>query len=48
MVQPVPSMKVVTFGEVRLRLATPGRLRLNQTLSLEMIFGGAAKARETR
>src|SRR6201996_3183309 len=33
-------MKVVTFGEVMLRLATPGFLRLNQTPVLEMTFGG--------
>jgi 2-dehydro-3-deoxygluconokinase len=33
-------MKVVTFGEVMLRLATPGHLRLNQSPVLEMTFGG--------
>jgi 2-dehydro-3-deoxygluconokinase len=33
-------MKTVTFGEVMLRLATPGALRLNQTPVLEMTFGG--------
>jgi 2-dehydro-3-deoxygluconokinase len=33
-------MKAVTFGEVMLRLATPGHLRLNQTSVLEMTFGG--------
>ena len=33
-------MKVVTFGEVMMRLATPGYLRLNQTPVLEMTFGG--------
>ena len=33
-------MKVVTFGEVMLRLATPGHLRLNQASVLEMTFGG--------
>lgn len=33
-------MKAVTFGEVMLRLATPGALRLNQTPHLEMTFGG--------
>src|SRR6187402_3489830 len=33
-------MKVVTFGEIMLRLATPGFLRLNQTPVLEMTFGG--------
>jgi 2-dehydro-3-deoxygluconokinase len=33
-------MKVVTFGEIMLRLATPGRLRLSQASSLEMTFGG--------
>ena len=32
---------VVTFGEVMLRLCPPGYLRLNQTPSLEMTFGGA-------
>jgi 2-dehydro-3-deoxygluconokinase len=33
-------MKVVTFGEIMLRLATPARLRLSQASSLEMTFGG--------
>ena len=33
-------MKVVTFGEVMMRLATPGHLRLGQTSLLEMTFGG--------
>ena len=33
-------MKVITFGEVMLRLATPGYLRLNQSPALEMTFGG--------
>src|SRR5271168_5316332 len=33
-------MKVITFGEVMLRLATPGHLRLSQTPALEMTFGG--------
>jgi 2-dehydro-3-deoxygluconokinase len=33
-------MKVVTFGEIMLRLATPGHLRLNQASELEMTFGG--------
>jgi 2-dehydro-3-deoxygluconokinase len=33
-------MKVVTFGEIMLRLATPGFLRLNQASELEMTFGG--------
>jgi 2-dehydro-3-deoxygluconokinase len=33
-------MKVITFGEVMLRLATPGFLRLNQSPVLEMTFGG--------
>jgi len=33
-------MKVVTFGEVMLRLTTPGHLRLSQTSLLEMTFGG--------
>ena len=33
--------RVVTFGEVMLRLAPPGYLRLVQTNSLEMTFGGA-------
>lgn len=32
--------KVVTFGEVMLRLATPEHLRLSQAHSLEMTFGG--------
>ena len=33
-------MRIVTFGEVMLRLATPGHLRFNQTKQLEMTFGG--------
>ncbi len=32
--------RVVTFGEVMMRLATPGHLRFSQTNSLEMTFGG--------
>jgi len=35
------SGKVVTFGEVMLRLSPPGYLRLLQTSALEMTFGGA-------
>ncbi len=33
-------MKVVTFGEIMLRLATPGYLRFNQTDNLIATFGG--------
>lgn len=33
--------RVVTFGEVMLRLAPPGYLRLAQTKSLDVTFGGA-------
>jgi 2-dehydro-3-deoxygluconokinase len=33
-------MKLVTFGEIMLRLATPGHLRLSQSSVLEMTFGG--------
>jgi 2-dehydro-3-deoxygluconokinase len=33
--------RVVTFGEVMLRLSPPGFLRLGQTATLEMTFGGA-------
>lgn len=33
--------RIVTFGEVMLRLAPPGYLRLLQATSLEMTFGGA-------
>lgn len=32
--------KVVTFGEIMLRLASPEHLRLTQTKTLEMTFGG--------
>jgi 2-dehydro-3-deoxygluconokinase len=32
--------RVITFGEVMMRLATPGHLRFSQTNSLEMTFGG--------
>lgn len=33
-------MRAITFGEVMLRLATPGHLRFNQAHLLEMTFGG--------
>src|SRR3954454_3574441 len=33
-------MRIITFGEVMLRLATPGHLRFNQTKQLELTFGG--------
>lgn len=33
--------KVVCFGEIMMRLVPPGYLRLNQTQTLEMTFGGA-------
>ena len=33
-------MKIVTFGEIMLRLAAPDRLRLTQASKLEMTFGG--------
>lgn len=32
--------RVVTFGEIMIRLATPGHLRLTQSDTLEMTFGG--------
>jgi 2-dehydro-3-deoxygluconokinase len=32
--------KVVTFGEIMMRLATPARLRFTQANTLEMTFGG--------
>ncbi len=32
--------KVVTFGEIMLRLSPPGFLRFGQTKSLDMTFGG--------
>ena len=34
-------MKVVTFGEIMLRLTPPGNLRLAQTPHFEITFGGA-------
>ena len=34
-------MRVITFGEVMLRLATPGYLRFGQSTSLSATFGGA-------
>ena len=34
------SKKVVTFGEIMMRLQTPGYQRFVQAGSLEMIFGG--------
>jgi 2-dehydro-3-deoxygluconokinase len=33
--------KIVTFGEIMMRLATPGRLRFRQTESLDITFAGA-------
>lgn len=33
--------KVVTFGEVMMRLSPPGRLRLGQARALEVTFGGS-------
>jgi len=33
-------MKTITFGEVMMRLATPGHLRFNQSPVLEVTFGG--------
>jgi 2-dehydro-3-deoxygluconokinase len=33
-------MKVVTFGEIMLRLATPGYLKFSQTSTLNATFGG--------
>ena len=32
--------KVITFGEIMLRLAPPGNLRFNQATSLTATFGG--------
>ncbi|MGB5227781.1 MAG: sugar kinase, partial [Eudoraea sp.] len=32
--------KVVTFGEIMLRLAPPGFLRFSQTNSFDIIYGG--------
>src|SRR6056297_1295189 len=32
--------KVVTFGEIMLRLAPPGNLRFSQTNSFDVIYGG--------
>ena len=34
------SKKVVTFGEIMLRLSTPGYLRLSQATQLNATFGG--------
>ena len=34
--------KVITFGEIMLRLATPGYLRFNQAKQFEATFGGEA------
>ena len=33
-------MRVVTFGEIMMRLATPGRLRFSQAKELELSYGG--------
>ena len=35
------SIRVVTFGEIMLRLKSPGATRLLQTDTLEATFGGA-------
>ena len=35
--------KVVTFGEIMLRLAPPGFLRFSQTNSFDVIYGSAKK-----
>ena len=32
--------KIVTFGEIMMRLATPGFYRFHQSPHLEMTFGG--------
>ena len=32
--------KVVTFGEIMLRLAPPGFLRFSQTNSFDVVYGG--------
>ena len=32
--------KIITFGEIMLRLATPGFLRFQQSSTLEATFGG--------
>ena len=34
------SKKVVTFGEIMMRLSPPGYLRFAQTRSFDVIFGG--------
>jgi len=33
-------MRIVTFGEIMMRLATPGRLRFSQAKELELTYGG--------
>ena len=35
------AFKIVTFGEIMLRLTPPGYERLMQARNLEMIYGGA-------
>ena len=35
-----PDGKVVTFGEIMMRLAPPGRLRFTQARSFDVIYGG--------
>jgi 2-dehydro-3-deoxygluconokinase len=34
------TMKIVTFGEIMMRLATPDRLRFSQANALELTYGG--------
>ena len=33
--------RIVTFGEILMRLSPPGKLRLRQTHSLDLVYGGA-------
>ena len=40
MSQTIRMQKVVTFGEIMLRLAPPGFLRFSQTTSFDVIYGG--------
>ncbi|MGF1638917.1 MAG: PfkB family carbohydrate kinase, partial [Cyclobacteriaceae bacterium] len=34
------NQRIITFGEIMMRLATPGYLRFHQATELEMTFGG--------
>ena len=40
--------KVVTLGEIMLRLSTPGNTRFVQSDSFDVVYGGGEELRELR